>query len=125
MPKSEIHPTDRAIARRIAEARTATGLDKGDVAERLKITNQGYTPYERGDHAFTVVELEALSRVLGRSVEWFLGLEGERPADEGLVMAAMRSIRSPLIRSILVSQAQALAKLDAEGPSAGSLSGGH
>ncbi len=109
MPKAEIHPTDQAIARRVAEAREAIGLSKSDLAERMGISKQGFTPYERGDHAFTVVEVLELCKHLGRTPEWLAGLETQRTVEEDLIIAALRKIEDEQVRRFAVAQVQGIA----------------
>ncbi len=109
MPKAEVHPVDLAIARRVEEARAVAGLSKADLAERLGLSKQGYTPYERGAHAYTVVELLELSRILRRTVEWLAGLAESRVPEEDAVLAAMRRISDPQLRSFAVAQCQSIA----------------
>ncbi len=99
---------DRAIAKRITQAREEAGLSKSEFAERIGMSKQGYTPYERGDHEFTVKELAKMSRVLGHTVEWLLGI-GEQEPDEQRVLSAYRAIGSPRLRELAIEQLNAIA----------------
>jgi transcriptional regulator with XRE-family HTH domain len=110
MAREHANIIDQVIARRIVDAREASGLSKADMAERLKLSRQGYTPYERGNHHFTVAELQDFARVLGRPIEYFLGLD--QPGfneDEHEVLGALRAIQIPMLRHLAVAQVQAIA----------------
>ncbi len=99
-------------------------MSKADLAERLGLSKQGYTPYERGAHAYMVVELLELSGILGRSTEWLAGLVENRTPEEDAIIAAVRRITDPQRRAFAVSQCQAIAgfKLPA-GPNEGQHAG--
>jgi transcriptional regulator with XRE-family HTH domain len=64
----------KAVARRVKQARESLGLSQADIARRLGLTEAGYGHYERDRQTFTVQQLFELERVLGQSVQWFLGI---------------------------------------------------
>lgn len=69
-----------------------------DVSEALGLSEVGYGHYERGIRAFTVEQLFQLSRVLGKPVTFFLGLDtGLDPEAEDLLFH-YRRIQHPIIR---------------------------
>ncbi len=105
-----ISPIDRVIARRLEIAREDAGLIKMDVAEKLGITKQGYTPYERGEHAFTVAEVLKLSQIMGRPVEWFLDLKcTDLSEDDQRMLAPFRTIKNKTLRQFAIDQMRAIA----------------
>lgn len=66
---------EERITRRVRQARIDRGLTLKMVGEQLGLSEVGYGHYERGARPFGVEHLFRLSRVLGRSVEHFLGLD--------------------------------------------------
>ena len=46
---------DKWIARRLEQAREAAGLSKAEFARTIGMSKSGYTPYEKGEHAFTKI----------------------------------------------------------------------
>ncbi len=116
-----IEPIDRVIARRLAMAREDADLVKTEVAEKLGITKQGYTPYERGEHSFTVGEVMKLARITGRPVEWFLDLKcNDLSEDEQRVLQPFRQIKNKALRQMVIEQVRAAAGVPAEGEGNGS-----
>lgn len=84
---------DATIVQRVRNAREDAGLSQGELAEHLGLTRAGYGHYERGRNVYTVEQLFQLSRVLGRSVEWFLGLDTDLADDEDQLLTAYRTIK--------------------------------
>jgi transcriptional regulator with XRE-family HTH domain len=109
-------PVDQLIARRLTIAREDADLVKMEMAEKLGITKQGYTPFERGEHIFTVNDVFKIAKVLGRPVEWFLDLKlGDLSEDDQRVLAAFRRINSPMLRKMVIEQVQSAAGVDDDG----------
>lgn len=111
--------SNRAITERIIAAREANGLAKNELAERLGLTKSGYTPYERFngvsyDGTFTVEQIFKLSRILGRSVEHFLGLDNGLTEQEDELLTLFQRLPEEGKRAILGSvRAYAEATADA------------
>jgi transcriptional regulator with XRE-family HTH domain len=99
----------RSIAARVIFAREYLGMDKQDLAKALSISPQGYGPYEKGKRTFTVPQIFVLSNILGRSVEWLLGLDTALSAEEDRLLATWRGL-SPTARGLATSMLQAMAE---------------
>lgn len=80
------------IARRVKEARQAQGLSQKEMGEKLNLTETGYGHYERGRQEFSLEQMFRVSRILNRSVEYFLGLETGRSAEEDQVITLYRQL---------------------------------
>lgn len=80
----------QAIARRVKEARNALGLSQEDLGEKVGLSKVGYGEYERGNRLFDTEQLFRLARVLGRPVEYFLGLDMGLTGREERVLAIFR-----------------------------------
>lgn len=93
----------KAIAQRVKQAREAAGFSQKDMAKRLGLTEAGYGHYERDRQTFTVEQLLQVSRILGRPVEWFLGLDTGLSEDEGQLLALYRAIDSEQGRRLAVT----------------------
>ncbi|WBY00523.1 helix-turn-helix transcriptional regulator [Ramlibacter tataouinensis] len=63
------------IARRLREAREYLGLSQDQVARALNLSRPAITNLENGSREVKALELDALSRIYGKSVTYFL--EGE------------------------------------------------
>lgn len=74
-------------ANRIAEARRARGWSQRDLAERLHVTQQAVARYESGERDLRSETLVSLSRELGVTVAYLMGLASapEREARDPLV----------------------------------------
>jgi len=81
---------ERTVALRVTEARSAVGMTKRELADRLGLEESSYSPYENFGIAFNIDMLDRLSRIFNRPVEWFLGLPTELTADEQQVLALYR-----------------------------------
>lgn len=82
----------RAITDRVIEARKKAGLTQVELAERLGLSKQGYHPYEKYQTAFTLEQLYQLSRILGRSIAWFLDIDCGLAPDEQEWLEIYRSL---------------------------------
>lgn len=93
-----------AVAERVRERRAELGLSQTDVAEALGLSKAGYGHYDRGVQPFTVDQLFSLSRILGRSVAWLIGLDTDLTEHEDALLTAYRSLpeaeRGPLLRIV-------------------------
>lgn len=76
--------------RRVREARKAAGLTQEELGQQLGMSRAGYGHLETGDNLMTMADLFQLARILGRPVEWFLGLDTGLSPDEGRVLALYR-----------------------------------
>lgn len=80
------------ICDRVIEAREKAGLTREEVAARLSLKEGSYGHYERKRSAFTIDYLFRLSRILGKSVAWFLGLETGLTTDEDELLTLYRAL---------------------------------
>jgi len=101
------------IIRRVKQARGIAGLSQNELGNHLGLSKAGYGHYERGRQPFSIEQLFKLSRILGRSVEHFLGLDNGLTEDEDALLATYRSIGSPEIRELVRDVAKDQARLDA------------
>lgn len=62
---------------RLGIARRELGLTQGDVAERVGITPRAYRFWEAGSREPSLEKLAMLSKILGVSVDWLLGIKDE------------------------------------------------
>lgn len=67
----------RAVGRRLVEARRASGLSQADVAERLAVGRVAYGDMERGRSLIGLDHLLVVCQVLGRPVSFFVGVSEE------------------------------------------------
>jgi len=75
---------EREILQRVVKARKEMGLDQYELGRALGLSKQGYNAYETSNVAFTIEQLFQLSRILGKPVTYFLGLDaplGEERAE--------------------------------------------
>ena len=110
----DLSKRERAVARRVSEARKAAGLSQKQIAEYLGLTQAGYGHYERQEQPFTVEQVFNLSRMLGRSVEYFLGLIIPLKRSEDELLTLYRSIRDKRLRTMVLQSARNAAVLDRE-----------
>jgi transcriptional regulator with XRE-family HTH domain len=61
-----------ALARRLREAREYVGLSQDEVAEALNISRPGVTHLESGQRKVESTELQKLSTLYGRTVDYLL-----------------------------------------------------
>lgn len=70
--------SDAAIlARRLRQAREASGLSQGEVARRIDYHRPTISEIEAGRRQVGALELVTLARLYHVSVVWLLSLEGE------------------------------------------------
>ena len=71
----------REIASRVRAARESLEpkLTQEELGAKIGLSKVGYGHYERGTQPFSVWHLYQLARVLGRPLEYFLGLTTESP----------------------------------------------
>lgn len=78
-----------AIADRLRQAREASGLSQGQVANKLNLHRPTVTEIEAGRRKVAVDELDRFAKVYGVTVNWILtGSTGDEPADAKMLMAA-------------------------------------
>lgn len=68
------------VARRLRDAREYLGLSQEQVAKALKLSRPAVTNIENGSREVKALELDALARIYGKSVSYFL--EGESADSE-------------------------------------------
>lgn len=68
------------LATRLVKARSKAGMTQGAVAEKLEVTAQAVSLWERGENAPDISKLPELAKLYGVSTDWLL--EGKEPADE-------------------------------------------
>ncbi len=96
---------DKLIARRLRDARERAGYSKAEFAQMLGLSKSGYTPYEKGEHAFTVDEVARIAQLLGRSMAWFLGMETNLTDEEDELLTNYRQM-SDEFRAFLLKSAR-------------------
>jgi transcriptional regulator with XRE-family HTH domain len=84
----------REIASRVRAAREGLEpkLSQEELGAKLGLSKAGYGHYERGTQTFSVWHLYQLARVLGRPIEYFLGLPIESRPDEQTLLRAYRRL---------------------------------
>ena len=100
------------IIRRVRATREAHGLSQEAVGQALGLTKYGYGHYEREDQPFTVEQLFRLSGALGRSIEWFLGLETDLGPQEDEIVTTFRQIESEPLRDQALEAVRGFATTD-------------
>src|SRR5437660_3291076 len=65
-------PGYRFFLDRLVEARRAAGLTQRDVAERLGKPQSYVSKCETGERRVDVIELDQLSAIYGRPLDWFV-----------------------------------------------------
>jgi transcriptional regulator with XRE-family HTH domain len=90
----EVSAFDRIITDRVIQERESARMTKTDLAARLGLTKQGYAHYEKHEATFSIEQIFSISRVLGRSVEYFLGLDNGLTPAEDKALAAYRRAES-------------------------------
>lgn len=71
--------TDRmTISQNLTALRKDRGLTQSDVADRLHVSHQAISQWERGDTLPDILTLPALSALFGVSVDHLLGIENEK-----------------------------------------------
>ncbi len=96
----------RDIARRVRGTREGVEprLTQEEVGARLGLSQVGYGHYERGSQPFSVWHLFALASILGRPVEYFLGLSTDLRPDEQVLLGGYRRLDdSPHQARVLVT----------------------
>lgn len=83
----------QAIAERVKQARKDVGLSQESLGKKLGLSKVAYRDYERVSRLFDTDQLFQLERILGRPVEWFLGLSTELQADEQQLLSLYRNLR--------------------------------
>jgi transcriptional regulator with XRE-family HTH domain len=99
---------DTEIARRVRETRERSGFSQEYLGSKLGLSKVGYGHYERGTHSFSVDQLFQLSRILGRSVEYFLGLDCQLTPDEDELLSAFRQLRYAELRRAALGAVKAM-----------------
>ena len=66
-------------------------MNKREFSERLGLADSSYSPYEAYKIPFTVEMIQRISRILGRPIEYFLGLDTGLTDDEGQLLAIYRA----------------------------------
>ena len=102
-----IDHTDRAIAKRVSQAREDAGLSKTEFASKLGLSKQGYQPYEQCISPYSVQQLFTAARVLNRPVEHFLGLDTDLSPDEEQLLALYRAIEGKQDRNMMLAMMRA------------------
>jgi len=91
MRKVIVSNLEAAIIRRVTEAREEAHLTHKEIGKVLSLSETGYGHYERFRQPFTIEQLFQLSRILGRSVEYFLGLDNGLTPEEDRLLTLYRS----------------------------------
>ena len=80
------------IIERVIKARTEAKLERSDLADALALDDNSYGHYERERFAFTVEQLFIISRIVGRSVAWLLGLPTDLTEDQQELLHLYREL---------------------------------
>jgi len=100
--------SDKEITDRVIQARERAGLNKVEFADRIGLSKQGYTPYELGKTAFTVQQLFKIASVLGRPVEYFLGLDTGLTGREERVLILFREAEKAGYGDVVIGAVHAM-----------------
>ena len=87
------------LAKRIRGQREKRGLKQQDVANALNVSPQAVSKWERGENAPDIGILGALSKLLGVSVDWILGV-GETGRDVFEASVLVSSVAGAYERSL-------------------------
>lgn len=96
----------REIAFRVRATREGREprMTQEEVGAKLSLSKVGYGHYERGSQPFSVWHLFELATILGRPVEYFLGLRTDLRPDEQVLLAGYRRLDdSPHQARVLVT----------------------
>jgi len=93
---------------RVRAARKAAGLTQSELGEKLGMSRGGYSLLETGARIITLEDLFRLSRILGRPVEYLLGLDTGLSEDEGQLLAVYRSLGDPERRGLALRIVQSM-----------------
>jgi transcriptional regulator with XRE-family HTH domain len=100
------------LRKRVIRAREDAGMDRSEVAKGLSLEYQSYSHYERGRFPFSIEHVFQLARILGRPVEYFLGLDTGLSADEGELLARYRGVGGAEARAMLLRLVRSMAQGD-------------
>ena len=67
----------KRFGKKLSEMRMGLGLSQTEVANRLNLTKNGYGNYERGERRIPLLDLMALSKFYGFSIDEFVNGEKE------------------------------------------------
>ena len=101
---------ENAIVERVKERRRQQGLSQEDLAAALGLSKAGFGHYDRGTQPYSVDQLFSLSRVLGCSVAWLLGLDTTLTPAEDALLAAFRNAPDDKRREIMLDTVRRLAE---------------
>ena len=79
------------LGKRIREARKEAGYTQEDLGNLLKMSDVGFGAFERGKRQISITYLIKVARFLGRSVDWFLGIETGLTDDEDELLTWWRN----------------------------------
>lgn len=102
----------RDIAKRVAAARVGNRMTKVELADALGLSKQGYNPYEQGKGTFTIEQLFKLARILGRSVEYFLGLDNGLTTEQDELLTLYENLPNDQARRWALEALRAQARLE-------------
>jgi transcriptional regulator with XRE-family HTH domain len=108
---AKLTQVERRVAARVREARNKAGLSQGDLAEVLDLSVAGFGHYDRGRQPYSVDMLFKLAPVLGRSVEWLLGLDTSLTDEEDRLLTAFRVLDDPVVREVVLGLVQDHARI--------------
>lgn len=74
--------TDRIIiGQRIAELRKNKGLTQAELADRIGVSHQAVSQWERGETLPDILTLPALAEIFGESISAIMGMEDVKAKD--------------------------------------------
>ena len=78
--------TSEELARRLRQAREASGLTQEDVARRLDLSRSSVAQIELGGRAVSGLELDRLARLYGRDIRDLLAAERQQPEESVIAL---------------------------------------
>lgn len=95
--------TYRILGKRIKQVREDAGLSQEELGTKLGVTQPAYGRYELGIREMSIDQLFQLSRVLGRSVPWLLGIDTGLTDDEDEILTIYQSLSADARRFLLLN----------------------
>lgn len=110
MVTNKLTTEEKAIARRVRQAREKAGLSQREVAERLGLSEVGYGHYERLSQPFGIHQLYELSRILSRPITYFLDIPSKYSNDEEQLVFLYRHINDDKLKETAIELVRRLSE---------------
>ena len=105
---------DTRLGKRLRMARGAAGLSQRDVARQLGMSFVNYGDFERGKVQVSLDYLPLLSRILGRSIAYLLGLDTGLAEDADSLLTHYRAIKERSVKYLVLQTAKTAAQITRE-----------